>query len=71
MVYDFILQEARGQIEEKTKIDILNDLPEITVAGNYLATSYDGKDYEPTKKAIERIPEVELSPMLRWFNSNL
>lgn len=41
-IYEFILQNVRTAIEEKTGIDILNtEGYEIYVAGNYLATSYD------------------------------
>ena len=42
LVYEDILNDASGEIIEKTGIDIYSDLSdEIYVADNYLATSYD------------------------------
>lgn len=78
-VYEFILNNVRTLIEEKTQIDILNDEKyTISVAGNYLATSYDSSsengqhveklirdNFDLTKNEIES--DFEGVSQLKWF----
>lgn len=72
LAFDYILQEARREIEEKIGVDILNDLKnEIYVIGNYCCTQFDSKDYAPTIKTIELIASDERSPLLDWFMSQI
>jgi hypothetical protein len=70
--FEYILQEARREIKEQTKVDILNDLEhEVYVYGNYCCSSYDSKNFKLTRKVIERIPVVERSKLLCWFLDHL
>jgi hypothetical protein len=74
VVYDYILQTARGEIEEKTGFDLENDSiarTSIYVAGNYLATNYDRSE-----DAVEELRELlkeknytveEMSEPTQWF----
>jgi hypothetical protein len=72
LAFDYILQEARREIEKKTSVDILKDLEsEVDVLGNYFGTSYDSKDFAPTRNTIEMIPEEERSVLLTWFLNHL
>ena len=72
IAYDYLLQEARREIEEKIGVDILNDLSnEVYVIGNYCCTQFDSKDYTPTIKTIELIANDERSPLLDWFFSQI
>jgi len=72
MAFDYILQEARREIEEKIGVDILNDLKnEVYVIGNYCCTQFNSEDYNPTIKTIELIANDERSPLLDWFMSQI
>lgn len=64
LVYEYILQNVRTEIEERTGKDIVNDY-NVYVAGNYMATSYDGSKLEKVYKLIKTIPEK--SKQLEWF----
>ena len=78
MVYDDILQHARGEIEKKTNYDFLNDFrggTEIYVAGNYMATSYDYSE-EAIEELNSVLEENKLSfknfdNTTQWFLSEL
>lgn len=78
-VYEYILQNVRTLIEEKTQIDILNtEGYEINVAGNYLATSYDSstengqrveklirENFDLTKSEVES--DFDGVSQMKWF----
>lgn len=78
-VYEYVLQNVRTLIEEKTQIDILNtEGYEIYVAGNYLATSYDSStvnservqklikdNFDLTKSEVES--DFSGVSQLKWF----
>lgn len=70
-VYEYILQNVRTIIEEKTQIDILNtEGYEINVAGNYRATSYDSstENGERVRELIKTFSVRDgMSAELLWF----
>jgi len=74
-VYDSILQTARGEIEDLTGFDFLNDGAEIDTAGNYCCTSYDWRNEAPEtikQKLIEaEIVFADLSEKTQWFLSQI
>ena len=74
-VYDSILQIVRGEIEELTGFDFLNDGAEIDTAGNYYCTSYDWRNEAPEtikQKLIEaEILFADLSQKAQWFLSQI
>jgi len=74
-VYDSILQSARGEIEDLTGFDFLNDGAEIDTAGNYCCTTYDWRDEAPDtikQKLIEaEIEFADLSQKTQWFLSEI
>lgn len=74
-VYDYYHQIARTDIESATGKDISNDAPYhgVNVAGNYMCTSFDGKDEDVTalKDLINTIPEAERTPATKWLLSAL
>jgi len=74
VVYDALLQEARGDIEAATGTDILNDLnEEVTVCGNYMCTTldYTEKARSETLAVIAKIPEGERTNVVRWLVEEL
>lgn len=57
--YEFILQEVRREIEEKTSKDILNDTKEdICVFYNYLDSSFNYSE-EAKKEFLEIVKEID------------
>jgi hypothetical protein len=74
ILYEDILQNARNDIEKKTKYDFINDFSgrgEIYVAGNFLATNYDY-----TEEAKEELQQIlidnnvkinNFSKATQWF----
>jgi hypothetical protein len=74
LMYDLILQTARGEITEKTGFDLENDSiasTSIYVAGNYLATSYDRSE-DAVTEIQEKLDENTLtredfSKPTQWF----
>lgn len=77
-VYEYILNEVRTFVEEKISKDILNDLDEtVSVAGNYLATSYDCSDFKPTHDLVTKAldacdKEGEIMPrFVTWFREQI
>ncbi len=55
LAYEFILQEARNQINESLGVDIINNTDNFYTAGNFMCTSYD---YSENSK----------SQILEWIN---
>ena len=73
-VYDSLLQEAKNEIEETTKKDILNDLsPCIEVYGNYMCSSFDctQETAKATLKMAQKVPKEDRSKTLLWFIEKL
>lgn len=73
VVYDSLLQEARTDIENATKKDILNDTKEqIEVAGNYMCTSldYSEKAQAELKEIMSKIPKEDFTPAMKWLWEN-
>lgn len=70
-VYDSILQTVRGEIEDLTGFDFVNDGAEIDTAGNYCCTTYDWRDDAPEtikQKLIDaEIEFSDLSQKAQWF----
>lgn len=76
VVYDSILQEARGDIETATKKDILNDTKkQVEVYGNYMCTSldYSTEAQEELKEIMSKVPKEDFTPAMKWLwkNANL
>jgi hypothetical protein len=70
LALDYILQKARTEIEEKTKVDILNDLKnEIYVYGNYCCSSFDFSDSSEVLELIKKIEEP--SHLLTYFKNQI
>jgi len=74
-VYDSILQTVRGEIEDLTGFDFLNDGADIDTVGNYCCTSYDYCNEAPEtikQKLIEsEIEFADLSQKAQWFLSQI
>ncbi len=73
LAYEYVLQEARREIEEKAKVDILNDLKneEVCVHGNYCCSSFDfSNNAKKVKNTIDKI-SADKSRLLRWFRNQL
>ena len=64
LTYEYILQEARSEIESHTAHDICNET-NIYTYFNYMCSCYDG--YAGVKDIAEQIPESERSQLLNWF----
>lgn len=76
VIYDSILQEARTDIEDATKIDILNDTKnQVNVAGNYMCTSldYSTAAQEELKEIMSKVNKDDFTPSMKWLweNANL
>ncbi len=58
LAYEYIMQEARNQIDASLGVDIINDTDNFYTAGNYMCTSYD---YSENSKVqiLEWIKEIE------------
>jgi hypothetical protein len=73
LVYEFILQNARRNIEEETGHDILNDVDFISVSGNYMCSSFDYTD--AARRIIlgwiKKIPNNRLIPETLFMLNNL
>jgi hypothetical protein len=52
LAYEYVLGQARHDIEELTNVDILNEY-DISVYGNYMCSSFDCS--EETKQELEKI----------------
>ena len=63
LVYEFILQQVRSEIEELTGHDISET--EIYTYGNYYCSCYDR--FEAVSEIVQEIPEEERSRLLHWF----
>jgi len=74
VIYDALLQEARGDIEAATGTDILSDLnEEVTVCGNYMCTTLDftEKARSETLAVIARVPEGDRTDAIKWLTREL
>ncbi len=69
VAYDTLHQEARSDIEAATGKDISNDAPYygVNVSGNYMCTTFDGK--EENMKALAELIETmkERSKVVQWL----
>ena len=72
LVYDFILQKVRDEVDNYNNNTELADL-DVSVAGNYLATSYDGTGnlLDKAKVICQKVPKDKQSPALVWFINQL
>lgn len=72
-IFDTLHQEARTEIEQATGKDISNDAPYhgVNIAGNYMCTSFDGKDDDI--KALRELLETmkERSSVVEWLLNKL
>ena len=70
VVYSSLLQEARGDIEELTDKDILNDVEhEVNVYGNFMCTSLDYSEEakEELLEILKETVEEDETDALKWL----
>lgn len=68
LAYEYILQEARSEIESHTAHDICNET-DIYTYFNYMCSGYDR--YSGVKDIAEKIPESKRSQLFQWFIDQL
>ena len=73
VAFDTLQQEARTEIQNATGKDISNDEPYygVNVSGNYMCTTFDGKeeDYKATRELIDTMEEK--SEVVQWYYNQL
>lgn len=76
LAYEYVLQEARNQIDEILGIDIINDTDNFYTYGNYMCSGYDCNE-ESNKKISAWIREIEetraeeMTPQIKFIESQL
>lgn len=76
LAYEYILNEARNQIDEILSVDILNDTGDFYTFGNYCCTSYDCNEASKMQilnwiKEIEETRSDEFTAQIKFIKDQL
>lgn len=76
LAYEYVLQQARNQIDEILGVDIINDTDNFYTYGNYMCSGYDTNE-ESNKKISRWIKQIEkkhpekLTAQIKFIESQL
>ncbi len=76
LAYEYVLQEARNQIDDILGVDIINDTDNFYTYGNYMCSGYDCNEESIKKisgwiKEIEETRAKEMTPQIKFIESQL